>query len=162
MKELEVEVKYSNVLVPSIVLEGLHFNVLLGMSWLKAAKAIIDVVNGNIRIQGDQSPYKSWPELASFLLEDIVKLYCKELATISKGEPKTIKVYHQQLDKGEVVYLQYSERAGVSGNLLAETNQEGFVEEIEVEGREDVTSLIQLGQCIGWLFPLMNVKLIKF
>ena len=46
------------MVVPAIVLEGLHFDVLLGMSWLKAAKAIIDVVNGIIRIQGEQIPIR--------------------------------------------------------------------------------------------------------
>ena len=66
MKELEVKVGNSKVVVPAIVLEGLHFDVLLRMSWLKAAEAIIDVVNKNIRIQGEQIPYKAWPEPASF------------------------------------------------------------------------------------------------
>ena len=50
MKEVELKVGNRKVVVPAIVLEGLHFDVLLGMSWLKAAEAITDVVNGNIRI----------------------------------------------------------------------------------------------------------------
>ena len=54
MKELEAKVGSSKVVVPAIVLEGLYFHVLLGMSWLKADKAIIDMVNRNIRIQGEQ------------------------------------------------------------------------------------------------------------
>ena len=161
MKELEVKVGNSTVVVPAIVLEGLHFDVLIGMSWLKAAEAIIDVVNGSIRIQGEQIPYKAWPEPASFLTEDGVKLYFKELAVISKGEPKMIEVYHQQLDQGEVMYLQFNERAKVTGNFLAETNQEGLVGAIEVEGREDANNVIQKGQCLGWLFPLLNVKINK-
>ena len=41
-------------------------------------------------------------------------MYCKELAVISKGEPKMVNVYHQQLDKGEVMYLQFNERAKVT------------------------------------------------
>ena len=90
-----MKVGNSKVVVPAIVLEGLRFDVLLGMSWLRAAEAIIDVVNGSIRIQGEQTPYKAWLEPASFLTEDGVKLYCKELAVISKGEPKMIEVYHQ-------------------------------------------------------------------
>ena len=64
------------MVLPAIVLKGFHFDVLLRMSWLNAAKAIIDVVNRNIRIQGEQIPYKAWPEPASFLAEDGVKLYC--------------------------------------------------------------------------------------
>ena len=72
-----------------------------------------------------------------------------------------VEVYHQQLDKGEVMYLQFNERAKVTRNLLAETNQEGLVGAIKVEGREDMNNVIQKGQCLGWLFPLLNVKIKK-
>ena len=84
MKELEVKLGNSKVVVPVIVLEGLLFDVLLGMSWLKAAEAIIDEVNRSIRLQGKQIPFKAWPEPASFLTEDGVKLYCKELAIVKR------------------------------------------------------------------------------
>ena len=33
IKEVEIEIEKSKVVVPAIVLEGLHFDVLLGMSW---------------------------------------------------------------------------------------------------------------------------------
>ena len=56
LKKLEVQVRNSKVMVPAIVLEGLHFDVLPGISWLKETGAIIDVVNGSIRIQGEQVP----------------------------------------------------------------------------------------------------------
>ena len=59
------------------------------------------------------------------------------------------------------MYLQFNERAKVTGNFLAETNQEGLVGAIEVEGREDTNYVIQKGQCLGWLFLLLNVKINK-
>ena len=80
------------MVVTAFVLEGLHYDVLLRMSGLKASEAIIDVVNGNIRIKGEQIPYKAWPEPVLFVLEDGVKLYCKDLVTVLKGEPKSIKI----------------------------------------------------------------------
>ena len=52
-----MEAGNSKLVVPAIVLVDLHFDVLLGMSWLKTTKAIIDMVNGSIRIQRDQIPY---------------------------------------------------------------------------------------------------------
>ena len=64
----------SKVVVPANVSEGSHFIVLLRKGWLKATKEINDVVNGSIRIQGEQIPYKAWPEPASFMSEDGVKL----------------------------------------------------------------------------------------
>ena len=56
-----------------------------------------------------------------------MKLYCKELAIVSKGEPKNIKIYHCKSEKGEVMYLKYSERAKVQGDFLVETDSEVFV-----------------------------------
>ena len=41
------------------------------------------------------------------------------------------------------MYLQYIERAKILEIFLAETNQEGFVEAIEVEGREDASIVTQ-------------------
>ena len=78
-----------------------------------------------------------------------MKLYCKELADIAKEKPKMVEVYHQQLGKGEVIYLQFNERAKVLGNILAETNEEGLVKAIQVEGRKDTNNVIQQGQCLG-------------
>lgn len=40
---VEVTVGKNTVMVSAIVLEGLHFNVFLGVSWLKEEKAIIFV-----------------------------------------------------------------------------------------------------------------------
>ena len=57
------------------------------------------------------------------------------------------------------MYFQFNERAKVTGNFLAETNQEGLVGAIEVEGREDANNVIQKGKCLGRLFPLLNVKI---
>ena len=41
MKELKVKVGNSKVVVPAIALKGLHFDVLLRMSWLKAAEQLL-------------------------------------------------------------------------------------------------------------------------
>ena len=50
IKEVETEIGKSKAVVPAIILKGLHFDFLLGMNWLKATGANIDVVNGAIRI----------------------------------------------------------------------------------------------------------------
>ena len=49
---VEVTVGRNTVTVPAIVLEGLHFDVLLGVSWLKEAKAKILVSEGVIEVNG--------------------------------------------------------------------------------------------------------------
>ena len=62
-----------------------------GMNWLKAAGAIIDVVNGTIKIPEERVLYKAWPEPASFSVEEGTKVYSKELTVIAKGESKPMK-----------------------------------------------------------------------
>lgn len=49
---IEVTVGRNTVMVPAIVLEGLHFDLLLGVSWLKEAKAKILVGEGVIEVNG--------------------------------------------------------------------------------------------------------------
>ena len=47
------------------------------MNWLKAAGAIINVVNGTIKIAEEKVPCKAWPEPALFLVEDGTKFIVK-------------------------------------------------------------------------------------
>ena len=64
-----------------------------------------------------------------------------ELARVLKGNQKNIEVYHCHVDKGEVMYLQYNEKAKIKGKFFAETNSEGFVRKIEVKGRDNDSSV---------------------
>ena len=59
------------------------------------------------------------------------------------------------------MFLQYTEKRNVQGDFLAEKNNEGFIERIEVEGRNKESSILQRGQCVGWFFSLLVVKVNK-
>ena len=69
------------------------------MNWLKAARAIIDVIIVTIKIAKEKVPYKAWPEPALLSVEDGTKVYSKELAVLAKGESKPIEVYHGMTGK---------------------------------------------------------------
>ena len=58
------------VKTPTIVLKRLHFDMLLGVIWLKEAKAKIQVVDGVIEVIGERLISKSWPEPVFFTVED--------------------------------------------------------------------------------------------
>ena len=81
---------------------------------------------------------------------------------IAKLESNPFEVYHGMTRKNEVMFLQYTEKGNIQGGFLAETNNEGFIERIEVEGRNKEACIFQRGQCVGWLFPLLDVKINKF
>ena len=49
---VEITIGRNTVTVPAIMLEGLHFDVLLGVSWLKEAKGKILVGEGVIEVNG--------------------------------------------------------------------------------------------------------------
>ena len=110
IKEFKIAIGKSKAVVPFIVLEGLYFDIQLGMNWLKATWAIIDVANGTIRVAKEKISYKAWLEPALFALKEATKTYCKELCVIPKGEQKLIEVYHGVLEKNKVVFLRYSKR----------------------------------------------------
>ena len=59
------------------------------------------------------------------------------------------------------MFLQYTEKGNIHGDFVAETNEEGFIEKIEVEGRNKEACILQREQCVGWLFPLLDVKIDK-
>ena len=74
------------VTVLAIVLEGLHFNVLLGVSWLKEAKAKILVGEGVIEVNKEHIVYKLWPKPASFTAEDGIRIYCDQFTILTPGK----------------------------------------------------------------------------
>ena len=49
IKEVGIAIEKSKAVVSAIALKGLHFDVLLGINWLKAAGAMIDLVNVTIK-----------------------------------------------------------------------------------------------------------------
>ena len=50
------------------------------------------------------------------------------------------------------MFLQYTKKGNVQGDFLAETNEEGFIEKVEEEGRNNEACVLQKGQCIWMAF----------
>ena len=64
----------------------------------------------------------------------------------TKGEPKLIEVYLKERENNNVKFLQYSKRGEIEGDILVETNSKGFIEKIEVCGKDIIASILQCGQ----------------
>ena len=71
---VKVTVGRNAATVLAIVLEGLHFDVLLGVTWLKEAKAKILVREGVIKVNGELNVYSCGPIL-HLLLQKMVSGY---------------------------------------------------------------------------------------
>ena len=83
--KLPVKIGEFLVKVPALVLEGLHFNVLLGMSWINAVQAVVNSQKKCIEIRGKEFKYSGWPEPSLFTLNGACKVYLKEFFEIEKG-----------------------------------------------------------------------------
>ena len=57
--------------IPALVLEGLHFNVLLGMSWIRETNAIVKATEGVVSVDDNNIKYKLYNEPALFLLKRV-------------------------------------------------------------------------------------------
>ena len=115
---VEVTVGDKTVRVPAIVLEGLHFDVLLGVSWLHEAKASIQVSEGSLVVDTVKIPYKLWPEPAAFVVEEGVCVYCNKLTVIRPGRSVGVPVRHSGVTGGEVYFVKYKDKSCVSGEFL--------------------------------------------
>ena len=64
--------------LPILVMEGLNFDLLLGMSWSKATLAVINVEKSLLKVGSEEIPNKFLPELMSFLSNPLLKLKVKK------------------------------------------------------------------------------------
>ena len=120
---------------PTIVLEGLHFDVLLGVSWLHKAKASIQVSEGFLVVDTVKIPYKLWPEPAAFVVEEGVCVYCKKLTVIRPGRSVGVPVRHLGVTCGEKYSVNYKDESCVSMEFLKVVSEEGQLGECVVLGQ---------------------------
>ena len=68
------------------MLEGLHFDVLLCMSWIKETNAMVKATRGVVSMDGKVIKYKPYPEPALFIVEEGVRVYSRELMVLPPGK----------------------------------------------------------------------------
>ena len=57
-------------------------------------------------------------------------------------------MHHGVTKRNEVMFPQYTEKGNIQGDFLAEINTKGFIERIEVVGRDITVCILQKGQCL--------------
>ena len=114
----DITVREKTAKVLAIVLEGLHFDVLLGVSWRQEAKASVLVTVGVLDVDGKRLLYKSWPELGAFAMDEGIWIYCTELSIMKPAKTMGVPVRHLAVTSGEIYYVKYKEGVGVSGEVI--------------------------------------------
>ena len=149
---VKITVGEKTVRVPAIVLEGLHFDVLLRVSWLHKTKASIQVSEGSLVVDTVKIPYKLWPEPAAFVVEEGVHIYCNKLTVIRPGRSVGVPVCHSGVTGGEVQFVKYKDESRVSGEFLKIVSENGQLGTCVVLGQGCKEFILQKGQCFVLFF----------
>ena len=158
---VDITVGEKTVKVLAIVLEGLHFDVLLGVSWMQEAKVSVLITEGVLEVDGKHKPYKSWPEPAAFVVDEGIRIYCTELSIMKPRRSMGVPVRHTAVTGGEIYYVKYKEEVGVFGEILQVVGADGQLGRCVVSGTGEAERVLQRGQCMGYLFPLLNIDYIS-
>ena len=102
---VEIAVEKSKRCIPAIVLEGLHFDVLLEMSWVKETNPIFKATEGGVSVNGKNVKYKPYPDLALFIVEEGVRVYSCELMVLPPRNNVGVPVHHQEVTRNKVYSL---------------------------------------------------------
>ena len=155
---------FNSTELPAIVLEGLHFDVLLGMSWLEAVKAKLDIEKGSIEIGGRITLLKSYPNstaLSAKTKEESKKVYSVKGYELWPGETQTLEVKHNCLADGIQCYFHSRMDCKVKFPVIVTANADGFISKIIVECQGEGPVAIQKGQHLGELMTVTEANLNK-
>ena len=83
---VEIAVEKNKKCIPAKVLEGLHFNVLLGMSWIKETNAMVKATEGVRSMDNKVIKYKPYPKPSLFIVEEGIRVYSRELMVLPPGK----------------------------------------------------------------------------
>ena len=66
-------------------------------------------------------------------------------------------VCHTAVTGGEIYYVKYKEEVGVSGEILQVVGADGQLGRCVVLGTSEAERVLQRGQCMRYLFPLLSI-----
>ena len=77
------------------------------------------------------------------------------------GRSMGVPVRHTAVTGGEIYYIKYKEEVGVFGEILQVVGANGQLGRCVVSGTGEAERVLQRGQCMGYLFPLLNINYIS-
>jgi len=146
---LSITVSNVSVKLPAIVLEGSHFDLLLGVSWIKATKAIINGENNTLCMGNTTVSCGYWPEPSSMPLS-VSTMKSNTSVNIPAGGSCSVPINHEKLKANEVYYVTYKHGHILKGSLLVSSNDQAMVPEILISNQSDKYFSLQKGQNLGF------------
>ena len=125
---------------------------------MQEAKPSVLIAEGVLDVDVKSELYKSWPELAAFVVDEGIQIYCTELSIMNLGRTIGVPVRHLSVTSGEIYYVKFKEEVGVSGEVLQVVGADRQLGRDVVLGTSEAERVLQKGQCVGYLFPLQSIE----
>lgn len=133
LRELNFDVSHSLVKLPAVVLEGLHYDVLLGVNWLTEFNSIINVREGSKSIETDKLEVKGFPQPVANYLEAKTQVYLCERVSIRSNKIKTLKLMHDKLSPQEMCMFISKNPERLCGEAFVETDNPGRISKLRIK-----------------------------
>ena len=87
----------SSVVLPALVLDGLHYNILLGVNWLVYTKADLDLKIMNLKTEGEDIKIGAYPNPMAGFTAGKLKVYAVKLYWLEPGARMMLEIKHNSL-----------------------------------------------------------------
>ena len=119
---------------------------------------IVKVIDIVVSVNGKSIKYKPYPEPALFIVEEAVRVYSCELMVLLPGKNVGVPVRHNVVTGNEVYFVKYKEDLNVEGEILKLASDDGQIHHCELIGKGKADRVIQKGQCLGSIYPLLDAR----
>ena len=69
-----------------------------------------------------------------------------------------VPVRHNVVTRNEVYFVKYKEDLNVEGEILMLASDDGQIHHCELKGKGKADRVIQKGQCLGSIYPLLDAR----
>lgn len=158
-KGLEIKVGSSVTKLPAIVLEGLHFDALLGVNWITSVNAKLDVAKNTIQVNNEEITLQSFSEPETNLIQKSSRLYLNNFICLNPGEESVVSIIHGMIPASESFMFIPKPNLHLKGDIIISSDSEGVIGKVKILNGSSKRMLLQKNQCIGGVIPMSSATL---
>ena len=111
LKGIKIDVGKSSVDLPVLILDGFHYNVLLGANWLVYTKADHDLKTLTLKTEGEDIKINAYPNPMAGFAAGKLKVYALKFYWLEPGARMMLEIEHGTLSPGKMyMFLAKEER----------------------------------------------------
>ena len=93
-----------------------------------------------------------------FIVEKGVRVYSREFMVLLPKKSVGVPVRHNVVTRNEVYFLKYKEDLNMKGEILKLASDDGQIHHCELKGKGKTDRVLQKGQCLGSILPLLDAR----